>query len=103
MKPVVLQLKNLPDGNQVYLFLVDDKSKHKKAKGINKNVVVTISHTEYKDILLNTKCSRHSINRIQSKDHRIGIYEINKISLPCFDEKIYIQDNGYDRWLALDY
>ena len=40
--------------------------------------------------------------RIQSKDHRIGIYEINKISLYCFDDKIYIQNKGYDE-LALGY
>ena len=32
------------------------------------------------------------MNRIQ----RIGTYEINKISLPCFHDKIYIQNNGYD-------
>ena len=37
------------------------------------------------------------MNRIRSKDHRIGTYEINKISLSCFDDKIYIQKNGYDR------
>ena len=36
------------------------------------------------------------MNRIQSKDHKIGTYEIDKISLPCFDDKIYIQNNGYD-------
>ena len=52
--------------------------------------------------MLNNKCIRHSMNRIQSKDHRIGTYEINKISLSCFDDKIYIQNNGYDG-LALDY
>ena len=40
------------------------------------------------------------MSRVQSKDHRIGTYQINKISLSCFDEKIYIQNNGYDR-LAL--
>ena len=55
-----------------------------------------MSHNEYKDVLLNNKCLRHSINRIQSKDHRIGTYEINKISLSCFDDKIYIKNNGYD-------
>ena len=33
--------------------------------------------------------------RTQSKDHRVGIYEMNKISLLCFDDKIYIQKNGY--------
>ena len=42
------------------------------------------------------------MNRIQSKNHKIEIYEINKISLSCFDEKIYIQNNGYDG-LAFDY
>ena len=36
------------------------------------------------------------MNRIQSKDHEIGTQEINKISLPCFDDKIYIQNNGCD-------
>ena len=48
------------------------------------------------DVLLNYKCMRHSINRIQSKDHWIQTYEINKISLSYFDDKIYIQNNGYD-------
>ena len=34
------------------------------------------------------------MNRIQSKDHRVGTYEINKMSLPCFDDKIYAKNNG---------
>ena len=38
---------------KMYLYLVDDNSEHKKVKGINKNIVVTISHNKYKDILLN--------------------------------------------------
>ena len=63
---------------------------------MNRNVVAIISHNEYKDVLLNNKCIRHSMNRIPSKDHNIGTYEINKILLPCFDDKIYIQNNGYD-------
>ena len=69
---------------------------------MNKNVVATISYNEYKDILLNKKCIRYSMNRIQSKDHRTGTYEIKKISLSCFDDKIYIRNNGYDG-LALGY
>ena len=36
------------------------------------------------------------MNRIRSKDHRIGTCEINKISFSCFDDKIYIQYSGYD-------
>ena len=69
---------------------------------MNRNVVATISRNGYKDVLLNKKCLRHSLNRIQSKDHRIGAYEINKISLSYFDDKIYIQNNGCDG-LALGY
>ena len=87
---------------KMYSYLVDDNSEHKKAKGVNKNIAATISHNEYKDILLNKKCLTHSVNRIQSKDHKIGTYEINKISLSCFDDKIYIQNNGCDG-LALGY
>ena len=87
---------------KVYSYLVDDNSEQKKAKSLNKNVAAAISHNKYKDVLLNKKCLRHSINRIQSKNHRIGTYEINMISLRCFDDKIYIQNKGCDG-LALGY
>ena len=80
-------------------YLADDNSKHKKAKGVNKNIVATVSH---KNILFNKKCLRHSMNRIQSRGHKIGTYEIIKISMPCFYDKIYIQNNGFDG-LALGY
>ena len=87
---------------KMYSFLVDDNREHKKAEGVNRSVVATISHNEYKDILLNNKCLKHSMNRIQSKNHRIGTYEINKISLSCFDDKIHILNSGYDG-VALGY
>ena len=61
--------------------MVEKNSEHEKAKGADRNVVATISHNEYKDVSLNNKCMRHSMNRIQRKGHRIGTYEINKISL----------------------
>ena len=52
---------------KMYSFLVGN-NQHKKAKGVNRNVVAAISHNEYKDALLNKKCLRHhSIDRIQSK------------------------------------
>ena len=53
---------------------------------LNKNVAAKISHNECKNILLNKKCLRHSVNRIQSKIHRMRTYKINKIS-SCFDDK----------------
>ena len=37
---------------KMYSYFVDDDSEHKKRKGVNKNVVATISHNEYKDVLL---------------------------------------------------
>ena len=85
----------------VYSFLVDNNG-YKKAKGVNKNVVATISHNEYKDVLLNEKYISQSMNRIQSKDRRILTCEIKKTSLACFDDKIYNQNNGFDG-LALGY
>ena len=59
---------------KMYSFFVD-KNKHKKAKGVNKNVVATISRCkhkfEQKIEQLNKKCIRYSMNTIQRKDHRI--------------------------------
>ena len=69
---------------------------------MNKNVVAAISHNEYKNILSNKKCIRHTMDRIQSKYNRVGTYEVNKILLFWFDDKIYIQNNGYGG-LALGY
>ena len=43
----------------MYSFLVDN-SEHKKVKGVIKNVVATIDQNEYKNVLLNNKCIRHS-------------------------------------------
>ena len=74
----------------MYSFFVYDSGEDKKANSVNKKVVTTVSHNEYKDVLLNNRCLRHSMNRIQSKNHRIQTY------------KIHILSNGYDG-LALGY
>ena len=52
--------------------------------------------------MLNKTSLRYSVNRIQSKIHRIGTYEIIKTYLSCFDDKIYIPNNRYDS-LVLNY
>ena len=46
------------------------------------------------DVLFNKKVVRHNIKIIQSKLHRIGTYDVCKISFPCFDDKRYILDDG---------
>ena len=40
---------------EMYSFLVDDSSEHKKVKSVNKNVVEKITHSEYKGFLFNEK------------------------------------------------
>ena len=34
------------------------------------------------------------IRRNQAKRHKLGTYEINKISLSCFDDKRFVLDDG---------
>ena len=74
---------------KMYSFLVGDSSEHKKAKDRNKNAVAAGTHGKQKDVLLNKKCLRQSMNRTQSSNYKIGIYEINKVYLSRFDDKIY--------------
>ena len=71
------------------LISVDDKEVI-KAKGVNKK----IRHKEFVDVLFNKKVIRHSIRRIQSRSHRIGTYNVCKVSLSCFDDKSYVLDDG---------
>ena len=47
-----------------------------------------------KDVLFNKKIIRHKMKRIQSKKYKLGTYEINKISLSCFNDKRYVLDDG---------
>ena len=79
---------------KMYSLLVDYSYEHKIAKGVNKNVIARISHSEYK--------LRHSITRIQNKNHRMGTYDFNKISLQFSDDKMHILNHTYNR-LALSY
>ena len=48
----------------------------------------------FKDVLFNKKVIQHKMERIQAKKHKIGIYEIDQISLSCFDDKRYVLDDG---------
>ena len=63
---------------KLYSFMVYNRGERKKVQGPNKNVVARISHGEYKEFLLNNKCLRPLMNRLQSKYHKRGTYKINK-------------------------
>ena len=47
-----------------------------------------------KMFFFNKKFIRHKMKTIQAKKHKIGTYEINKISLSCFNDKRYVLDDG---------
>ena len=49
---------------------------------------------ELRDTLFNKKVARHKMKRIQNKKHKLGTYEINKISLSCFDDKRSVLNDG---------
>ena len=59
-------------------------------KGVN----IIREFNEFKDVLFNKNVIRHKMKRIQAKKHKIGTYEIDKISLSCFDDKRYVLDDG---------
>ena len=59
-----------------------------------KGVSIATEFDGFKDVLFNEKIIRHKMKRIQSKKHKLGTYEINKISLSCFDDKRYVLDDG---------
>ena len=77
-------------------------SESSTAKGAN----IATESNEFKDVLfnkkiirhkmkrINKKIIRHKMKRIQAKKHKIGTYEIDKISLLCFDDKRFVLDNG---------
>ena len=67
-----------------------DGKESNTAKGVN----IATEFKEFKDTLFNKKIMRHKMRRIQSKKHKIGTYEINKISLSCFDDKRFVLNDG---------
>ena len=48
---------------------------------------MNIKHEDYKDVLFNNKQMHHTMKTIRSKNHQLGSYELNKVSLSCFDDK----------------
>ena len=63
--------------SKVYSLISVDDEEVRKAKRVNKK----IEHKEFIDVLFNKKVIRHNMKRIQSKLHRIGTFDVCKISL----------------------
>ena len=95
-KNVVGKMKDEPEEKIIGEF-VGLKSKMYSMKNIDgkesntaKGVNIATEFNEVRDTLFNKKVVRHKMKRIQSKKHKLGTYEINKISLSCFDDKRFV-------------
>ena len=81
--------------SKMYSYIKDNNKGGKTAKGIKKNIIKKdITHEDYKDTLFNNREMYHKMKTIRSQNHELGSYEINKVSLSCFDDKRYIHDDG---------
>ena len=79
----------------MYSYVKDNEKGGMTAKGIKKNVIKNnIKHEDYENTLINNEQMHHKMKTIRSQRHQLGSYEINKVSLSCFDDKRYINDNG---------
>ena len=75
--------------SKMYSIKKIDGKEHNTAKGVS----IATEFDNFKDVLFNEKIIRHKMKRIQSKKHKLGTYEIDKISLSCFDVKRYVLDD----------
>ena len=75
--------------SKTYSMKKIDGKELKTAKGVN----TATEFNEFKDVSFAKKIIRHKMKRIQSKKHKLGTYEIDKISLSCFDDKRYVLDD----------
>ena len=76
--------------SKMYSMIVCNDLEVNKAKGVN----LKLKHNEYVDVLFGRKVVRHKMKRIVSEKHSVGTYDLNKISLSCFDDKRYVLDDG---------
>ena len=81
--------------SKMYSYVKDNEEGGRTAKGIKKNAIKNnIKYEDYKNTLINNKQIHPKMKTIGSQRHQLGSYEINKVSLSCFDDKRYIHDNG---------
>ena len=81
--------------SKMYSYMKDNQKGGKTAKGIKKNVIkAKITHGDYKETLFDKKQMHHKMKTIRSESHELSSYEINKVSLSCYDDKRYIHEDG---------
>ena len=77
------------------MYIMKKTKRNESAKDIVKN----IRHKDYIHVLFNKKIIRDKMRIIQSKLHKIGTYEVFKISYSWFDDKRYLLDGGINSFV----
>ena len=81
--------------SKMYSYIKENKNGNKTAKGIKKNIIDNeLKHVNYKDTLLKNEQIYHQMKTIRSQNHQLASYELNKVSLSCYDDKRYIHKDG---------
>ena len=65
-----------------------------KESNTTNRVNIATEFNEFKDTLFNKKITRHKMRRIPGTKHKMGTYEINKISLSVLDGKRFVLNDG---------
>ena len=102
-KKVIAKMKDEFDGvivteflglmSKMYSMKKIDGKEYNTAKGVS----IATEFDKFIDVLFNKKIIRHRMKRIQTKKHKLGTNEIDKISLSCFDDKRYVfVDESYN-------
>ena len=102
-KKVIGKMKDVPEEKINHEF-VRLKSKMYSIRDIDgiksrtaKEVDFATEFNEFKNTIFNKRVLSHKMKRIKKKKHKMGTYEVNKISLSCFDDKRFVLDDGIHR------
>ena len=81
--------------SKMYSYIKENNQRGKTAKEIKKNIIKkNITHENYKQTLFENKQICHKMKTIITQNHELGSYEINEVSLSCFDDKRCILEDG---------
>ena len=80
--------------SKMYSYIKNNDQNNKTAKGNKRIIQKNIKHENYNQTLFNKKQMYHTMKTIRSNHHQLESYELNKVSLSCFDDKRLLLDNG---------
>ena len=79
---------------KMYSILFDSGEVMKRVKGVHRTSVNSMFHSEFKDVLLNSKQTYALYNTIRSFKHQVYTVEEHKLALSPFEDKRWLYPNG---------